>query len=67
MSGPYLKGWGWALDLTHIKLKYLRSVMLKKGVNNFDDDDFIRDRIRTEVSLIVAIQQRHGMITNGLA
>lgn len=67
LSGPYLKGWGWALDLTHIKLKYLRPVMLKKGVNNFNDDDFIRDRIRTEVSLIVAIQQRHGMITNGLA
>lgn len=67
LSGPYLKGWGWALDLSHIKLKYLRPVMLKKGVNNFNDDDFIRDRIRTEVSLIVAIQQRHGMITNGLA
>ncbi len=62
LSGPYLKGWGFALDLTHIKLKYLRSVMLNKGVNNFNDDDFIRDRIRTEVSLIVGIQERHGMI-----
>lgn len=67
LSGPYLKGWGWALDLTHIKLKYLRPVKLMKGVNNFNDDDFIRDRIRTEISMIVAIQERHGMIKNAIA
>lgn len=67
LSGPYLKGWGWALDLSHIKLKYLRPVKLMKGVNNYNDDDFIRDRIRTEVSLVVAIQERHGMITNAIA
>jgi hypothetical protein len=67
LSGPYLKGWGFALDLSHIRLKYLRPVMLHKGVNNFNDDDFIRDRMRTEVSMLVAIQQRHGMITNAIA
>lgn len=67
LRGPYLKGWGWALDLSHIRLKYLRDVKLMKGVNNYNDDDFIRDRIRTEVSLIVAIQERHGMITNAIA
>ena len=67
LSGPYLKGWAFALDLSHIKLKYLRPVMLYKGVNLFNDDDFIRDRMRTEVSMLVAIQQRHGMITNAIA
>lgn len=67
LAGPYLKGWGWALDLTHISLKYLRPVVLNKGVNNYNDDDFIRDRIRTEVSLKVSIQERHGMIRNGMA
>jgi hypothetical protein len=67
LAGPYLKGWGWALDLTHIDLNYLRPVMLHKGVNNYNDDDFVRDRIRTEVSLKVAIQERHGMIRNGMA
>jgi len=67
LSGPYLKGWGWALDLSHVKLKYLRPVMLNKAVNNSNDDDFVRDRIRTEVSMIVGVQERHGMITNAVA
>lgn len=63
MDGDELSTWGFALDFSHLRLRYLRPVMLNKGVNNYNDDDFIRDRIRTEISMMVAVQSRHGLIT----
>ena len=66
LDGDYLGGTAFMVDLTHVDLKYLRPFILKKNVNNSDDDDFARDRIRGEVGMRFAIPSRHGMIT-GLA
>jgi hypothetical protein len=66
LEGEYLGGTAFLVDFTHVDLKYLRPVVLRKNVNNSDDDDFARDRIRTEVGMRFAIPARHGMIS-GLA
>lgn len=63
MTGSTYGAWGWLLDLNNLKYKALRSVKMRRNVQN-PGDDAIKHEIIGEVGLKVIDETTHGIIKN---
>ena len=63
LAGPTMKGWMFILDLSHVKLVYQERPRLELDVA-MKRYNYIEDKYKAMVSIIIANERRHGMAVN---
>jgi len=63
LKGATYGAWGWMLDLNNIKMKSLRSVKMRRNVQN-PGDDAIKHEIIGEMGVKIIDERTHGIIKN---